>query len=210
MQSTWRAQRAVSRRARRSARWLLEIPGEGNDRCRRQACDIAPADLQAFLRSVRRASAHRHLVQPRRESVDQRYRQGERDHQPAPCDRDRIGKPGAGPFSVSPASPMRWAGARSADSPRCSRRIWASATPSATGRSVSGNRRPICPEPRSEGRRHVSMRWRRAGSRRCGSWRPTPPSRCPMRDWRGSRSPTARSSWSRTDRCDRHRHSTPR
>ena len=49
---------------------------------------------------VRRNPAHRHPVQPGREPIRNRHGQGQRHHQ-RPSSHGRIGKPGAGPFSLT-------------------------------------------------------------------------------------------------------------
>ena len=67
------------------------------------------------------------------------------------------------------------------------------------------HRRP----PGPQGGRHVPRRRATAGSRRCGSWRPTPPPACPRPTPCAPRWPPARSSSSPTDRATPTPRATP-
>ena len=78
----------------------------------------------------------------------------------------RIGKPGAAP-SRSPASPTRWAGARSADWLRALPRTWTSHPRTSRASAGSGARRRWLPN-RGSRRSTCSVSLARGGSRRCG------------------------------------------
>ena len=100
--------------------------------------------------------------------------------------------------SPSPASRTRWADARSAASPTCSRRIWRSKIPSIGGSSgISGVRRRSPQRPGSR-RSTSSARSRTARSRRSGSSAQIRPSPCRRPTGCARRSAPVRSSSSRT------------
>ena len=147
------------------------------------ASDLRPAAGRspALLRPVRRPPAHRHAVQPGRST----------SRSAAPTRSTRSSTSTSPPAasasparrrSRSPASPTRWAGARSAGWPRRSPRTWTSRPRTSRGSRASGPRRAWRPGPASR-RSTCSARSARAGSRRCGSWRPTRRSRCPTPAW---------------------------
>ncbi len=143
-----------------------------------RACDVPPADMHRLLRPVRRAPARRHAVS---QGVNQSLRGTDKVNAILNCHlaTGRIGKPGCGPFSIT-GQPNAMGGRevgglanslaahlrlRSRGSATVSRRFWAAPR--------------MATKPGPEGGGPVPRRRRTAGSRRSGSWRPTPPSSMP-------------------------------
>ena len=104
------------------------------------AATVLPSRCRRLLPAVRDAPAGRHAVFARRQPVGAGHRQGQRHHQLPPGYRpDRQARHGR--RSRSPASPTRWADARSAASPISSPRIWIYAAGHRPRAAGSGTRR---------------------------------------------------------------------
>ena len=112
-----------------------------------KVCDIsASRSREHFYDLFAAHPAHRHAVQPGREPVDQRHRQGQCDHQPpSRHGPHRQARRGAVQHHRPAQCDGRARGRRAGLDARL--HIGLSATRSATGRSASGNRRRSAPAP---------------------------------------------------------------
>jgi assimilatory nitrate reductase catalytic subunit len=153
------------------------------------ACDIPAESLAAFYALF---AAHPRTVTLFSQGVNQSTRGTDKVNAITNLHlaTGRIGKPGAGPFSIT-GQPNAMGGREVGGWPRRWRSTWALAPPNATGHSVSGNRRPS-PLPPASRPSKCSKPLPMAASRRSGSWRPTRSSACPTPMGHARRWPPAR------------------
>ncbi len=142
-----------------------------------KTCDVAPGDLRRFYEMFAATPHTVTLFSQGIKPVDRRHRPGQCDPQPAPRHRPDRQAGGRALLDHRPAQCDGRSRGRRA-------RLDAGGAYGFRARQSRAVQRSGPPPPsRPGGLKAVdcSAKSARGGSRRCGSWRPTPPCRCPMR-----------------------------